>query len=288
MELLRLDGPPDETLVAPVLIVSLEGWTDAGRVGSRAGGTLREQWQASRLGVFHPDALFDYCNRRPRLSIDRGRLGQPVWPAVEIHQLVSPTGTTALLVDGDEPDFRWQTLCADLTELARLVNAERYLGLGAVPAPVPHTRPTRVITTSSDETLLDRYGRHPEALTVPASFQAVVEATLRDAGLVTLGLWARVPHYLAGEYPAGTQALLRHVSSELNVEVDLSDLCRQVEDHRRRLDEATAASREAQAHIRQLEDAYDRDVARQTGFGPLPTGDEIAAELERFLREQNG
>jgi predicted ATP-grasp superfamily ATP-dependent carboligase len=289
MELLHLDGPLDETLADPVVILALDGWTDAGRAGSVAGETLREQWHATRVGAYDADALYDYRDRRPILSIDRGRLGDPMWPALEVFQLDTGTATQVLLVQGGEPDFGWRQLCADLTELVRLTGATRYVGLGAVPAPVPHTRPTRIVTTGSDEAVLGRYGRPHEPLTVPASCQVVVEASLRDAGLTTLGMWARIPHYVAGEYPAGGHALLRHLADLLKVDVDLADLLAEARAHRQRLDVAATSSEEVQEHIRQLESAYDEDLGDQGGgLGPLPSGDEIAAELERFLRGQGG
>lgn len=156
-----------------------------------------------------------------------------------------------------------------------------------MPGPVPHTRPVRLITTSSDPDLLNRYGRPHEQVVVPASCQVLVETAMRDAGLRTLGLWARVPHYVAGEYPAASSALLRRFGDHLNLEIDTEALDDSARDHETRLHEAAEGSPEVQSHIEALEGAYDADVADDTGIsGPLPTGDQIAAELERFLRNQ--
>lgn len=289
MDLLSFDGPLDETLVEPVIIVALDGWTDAGRAGSMAAEELQEQWLAEQIGRFDSDALYDYRDRRPILQIDRGALGDPVWPELALYSLTPPSGGQILLVQGAEPDFGWQTVCEDVAELAELVGSERYIGLGAVPGPVPHTRVTPIITTSNDESLLERYGRPHERVTVPASCQVVIEASMRDAGLSTLGMWARIPHYVAGEFPAGAHALLRHLSDLLEAELDLAELLEEGDAHRERLDLAAQSSDEILAHIRQLEDGYDEDVAEQGGgFGPLPSGDEIAAEFERFLRDESG
>lgn len=290
MDLLSFDGPLDETLAGPVIIFALDGWTDAGRAGSMAAETLQEQWLAEQIGSFDSDALYDYRDRRPILQIDRGTLGDPVWPELAVYALTPPSGGQILLVQGAEPDFGWQAVCDDVAELADLVGAERYIGLGAVPGPVPHTRVTPIITTSNDDGLLERYGRPHERVTVPASCQVVVEAAMRDEGLSTLGMWARIPHYVAGEFPAGAHALLRHLSDLLEAEIDLSDLLNEGDAHRERLDLAAQSSDEILAHIRQLEEGYDEDVAQQGGggFGPLPSGDEIAAEFERFLRDESG
>lgn len=288
LSILRLDGPLDDTLSDPVLVVALDGWTDAGRAGSMSGETLQEQWQTERIGAFDPDAIFDYRDRRPLLTIDRGILGDPIWPELELRQLSAPGGTTVLLLHGAEPDFHWQEIAEDLATLAELVGARRYVGLGAVPGPVPHTRPVSLVTTGSDEEQLERLGRPHERLTVPASCQVVLEACLRDAGLTTLGLWARIPHYVAGEYPAGARALLRTLTRELGAELDLRDLSEAADEHQERLDEAAADSVEVLAHISQLEQAYDDEAVADSFAAPLPTGDEIAAELERFLRRQGG
>lgn len=287
MELLRLDGPLDDTLDDPVVVVALDGWTDAGRAGSLAAETLREQWTGERVGQFDPDRLYDYRDRRPILTIDQGRLGDPVWPQLEVWLLSAPSDTQVMLVQGAEPDLGWQGLCADLVELARTVRARRYIGLGSVPAPVPHTRVTPVITTASDEATLERYGRPQEQLTVPASCQVVIETALRDAGLTTLGLWARVPHYVAGEYPDGAHTLLRHLVDVTGGDIDLAEILAEADAHRRRLDDAASSSEEILEHIRRLERHYDEDIVGQGAFGPLPSGDDIAAEFERFLRRHD-
>lgn len=289
LRLLQLDGPLEETLVEPVVVAALDGWTDAGRSGSVAGETLRRQWHAQRIGRFDPEALYDYRDRRPTLQIDRGLLGDPVWPALEVSQLTPPSGSpSVLLLHGAEPDFRWGTIADDLVTLGRLTGAARYLGLGAVPGPVPHTRATAIVTTGSDEEVLERLGRPHERVTVPASCQVVLEACLRDEGLATLGLWARIPHYVAGDYPEAALALLRTLAGELDDQLDLTELRGAAEEHRKRLDEAADSSEEILSHIHQLEEAYDEDVAGQLLTGEIPTAEEIGAEFERFLRRQTG
>jgi hypothetical protein len=116
----------------------------------------------------------------------------------------------------------------------------------------------------------------------------VIETAMRDAGRRTLGLWARVPHYVAGEYPAAAVVLLHQLGDHFEFVVDTSVLEAEAADNERRLEEAADASPEIRSHIEALEGAYDADVADDAGIsGPLPTGDQIAAELERFLRNQS-
>lgn len=285
MDLLHLtdDFDPGE---ATTLVVAIDGWTDAGRGGTAAADHLRSLYATTVVGGFDEDALYDFRDRRPLLSIDEGELGDPEWPELTLHRIDLPE-RPVLLLTGAEPDFRWRTLLADLAELADDLGLTSYVGLGSVPGPVPHTRPVRLITTSSDPELVSRYGRPHEQVVVPASFQVVVETALRDVDVRTLGLWARVPHYVAGEYPAAASALLRRFGDHLSLEIDTDELDSSAEDHAKRLHEAAEGSPEVLSHIEALEGAYDADVADDTGIsGPLPTGDQIAAELERFLRNQ--
>jgi hypothetical protein len=296
MDILRLDDTLDGRGQDPVLVLALDGWTDAGEGGTLAADSLRRAFSAARIGGFPSDALYDYRDRRPALAIHDGALGDPDWPELIVEWLAPPTGPPLVLISGEEPDLSWRTIGADLVELAARIGAMRYVGLGSVPGPIPHTRPVQVISTSSDPELLDRIGRPHEHVIVPASCQVALETLLRDAGLTTLGLWVRIPHYVAGEYPEASRALLERFSAHLGTPVDLSAFDAPVNENRARLDVAAASSAEIQEHVRQLEVMYDAELEAERlasfaardagglGDGPVPSGDEIAAEIERFLK----
>lgn len=284
MELLDLDL--EAVADVTTLLVSLDGWTDAGRGGSLAVEALEDQWSGEPVGSFDVDRLYDYRDRRPLLDIDRGTLGTPVWPTLGLSLLTPPEGRPYLLLTGAEPDFRWRTICDDLVELAERLGLTNYVGVGAVPGPVPHTRPTRIITTASRSDLFERYGRPHEEVVVPASLQVLLEAAVSESDITALGLWARVPHYVAGEYPAAAVALVNRLSDYLGHPLATAELEEEAREHRERLDEAAEGSPEVVAHIRALEEAYDTDLADTALQAPLPTGDQIAAELERFLRNR--
>lgn len=295
MDLLHLDNPLDTVGDDPVLVIAMDGWTDAGEGGTAAATVLRDSGPRRHLGGFDGDAVFDFRDRRPPLEIDRGVLGEPQWPTLDVDLVTPPGGPPLLLVHGAEPDLRWRTIAADLLELCELTGARRYVGLGAVPGPIPHTRPVQMVCTSNDTVLLERIGRPHEQVVVPSSCQVAVEATLGAAGIATLGLWARIPHYVAGDYPDGARALLEQVSSHLGTPVDLTALQVAAAENRSRLDLAASGSQEVSEHVAQLERLYDAEAEAErivTARGDdaaiteeqVPSAEELGAEIERFLR----
>jgi len=297
MRLLRLDPSRPVVRPEPALIVAFDGWTDAGAGGTGAAEHLLERYPAQRIGRFDPDALFDYRDRRPELEIDRGRLRQVRWPELTIRHLSPTSGPDLLLMTGPEPDLGWRALADDTKELADMLGIRRYVGLGSVPGPLPHTRPVQLVCTSNDDALLERLGAPHEQMVVPASAQVALEAELAGHGLTTLGMWVRIPHYVAGPYPEASRALLERLSAHLGTAVDLVDMDADIEANRRRLDVAATSSDEVREHVTQLERLYDAQAVGDAGplgidsarGGPLtdvevPSGDELAAEIERFLR----
>lgn len=297
MRILTIDQDLSDIRPDAVLLVAFDGWTDAGAGGTGAAEILRTQHPGGQVGHFDADALFDYRDRRPALDIDRGRLGAVRWPELTVQHLAPSSGPDLLLLAGPEPDLGWRSLAADLAELADTVGARRYVGMGSVPGPLPHTRPVQMVCTSSDSALLERLGRPHEQMIVPASAQVAIEAELGAHGLTTLGMWVRIPHYVAGPYPEASRALLERLSAHFGTPVDLSELDRSIGENRERLDVASTTSDEVREHVAQLERLYDAQATPPDGplgldlqrGGPLtdvevPTGDELAAEIERFLR----
>jgi hypothetical protein len=297
MRILRLHDATTPVRPDPALVIAFDGWTDAGEGGTRAAAHLLTRSPVQELGIFDPDALYDYRGRRPTLQIDRGLLRDVRWPELRLHHLAPSSGPDLLVVTGPEPDLGWRALAADLIALADQLGVNRYVGLGSVPGPLPHTRPVQLVCTSNDAQLLERLGAPHEQMVVPTSAQVAIEAELAAHGLTTLGMWVRIPHYVAGPYPEATRALLERLSAQLGTPVDLTELDVEIEENRRRLDVASSTSEEVREHVTQLERLYDAEAVGAAG--PLgidtqrgrpitdvdvPTGDELAAEIERFLR----
>lgn len=298
MQLFSFDEPHDDFADVigedPALVLAFDGWTDAGAAGTRAAKILREAFPSTKIGAFTSDALYDYRDRRPSLAIRRGDLGRPSWPELIVDVVKPPSGPSLVLVSGPEPDLSWRALASDFTELAATLGAGRYVGLGSVPGPLPHTRPVQLVCTSSSDELRERVGRPHEEVIVPASCQVAIEAELARAGIETLGLWARIPHYVAGEYPAAARTLLEQLSSHLGTPVDLRPLDDEVQRHREQLDLAAESSEEVVQHLRQLESLYDAEreaeqvsplqAAPALREDQVPTAEDLAAEIERFLQ----
>ena len=292
---MRLNLEPEDVPTPSALVVAFDGWTDAGAGGTGAVEHLRSIGSVRRVGALPSDALYDFRDRRPQLSIDRGRLGRPEWPELVLELVETPSGPPLLVLTGPEPDLGWQALSEDVIELVAAFGVPRYVGLGSVPGPLPHTRPVMLVCTSSDPDLLERLGAPHERMIVPASCQVAIEAGLAEAGVATLGLWVRIPHYVAGPYPEASRRLLAELGGTLGMDLDLEDLDIAIEANRQRLEVASSASDEIVEHVRQLEALYDAEIAGSGANGrggiaapiteaDVPSADDLAAEIERFLR----
>jgi proteasome assembly chaperone (PAC2) family protein len=272
----------------PVLVVAMEGWIDAGLAAAAAAASLLETMPHQLLATFDGDALIDHRARRPVLRIVNGVHAGLHWPEIRLEAATSRTGRSVLLLVGPEPDMRWHQFTAEVVSLAQRFGVRKVIGLGAFPAPVPHTRPVRLAATATTAELAAEVGFLPVTIDVPAGAQAALEHAFGEAGLPAVGLWARVPHYASAmPYPAASAALLDEMARLAGIEVDTKALTAAGEATYGQIEQLVAASDEHAAMVRQLEAQHDaEEEAPSAPFGPLPSGDELAAELERFLRGQ--
>lgn len=286
-ELVRLRHRPE--LEDPVLVVALEGWIDAGLAAASAATALLEQVPHERIADFDGDSLIDYRARRPVLRIVDGVHDELRWPELRLDAGATRTGRGLLVLTGPEPDMRWHQWADEVVALARDLGVVQVLGFGAFPAPVPHTRPVRLAPTATTRELADDVGYLPVTIDVPAGAQAAIEHAFGQAGVPAVGLWARVPHYASAmPYPAAAAALLTQLGRLTGIEVDTTVLDAAAQATFAQIEALVAGSADHTAMIRQLEVQHDAETAPETRLGPLPSGDELAAELERFLRGQGG
>lgn len=276
-------APP--ALRQPVLVVALDGFVDAGGAASTASVFLRHRWQSELAGEFDRDALIDYRARRPTVVIDSGELRRVDWPSVELFTATVDGPHDAALLLGHEPDMRWDGFFAAVVEACRRLGVVSAMVLGAYPAAVPHTRPTRILAAANGlegGPVLE--AGNISGYTGPVGASTALQAALGAAGIPAVGLWAEVPHYIAASpNPAAALGLVHQVAAAMGTLVDTTELEAAAKVHREQVDEAVAEHDDAVAMVQ----AFERHLDLGGDDGDLPSGDDLAAEIERFLRTQN-
>ena len=280
---LRVEAMPE--LRRPVLIASFRGWNDGGHGASMAGAFLAKAWKAEKFADIDPGALL-------RLRLDaaaglarRGH-GAPDRLARErlsSRRISSTRPRTPLLLLGSEPSLRWRTFCGLVTDLAVELGVELVVTLGSLLADVTHTRPAPVTASASDSSLVERLGVQPSRYEGPTGIVGVLHDACRAAGIASVSLWAAVPHYVSmTASPPAAKALCDRLATLIDVPVDTSDLQAQSEIYVEQVSEAVASDEDTAAYVEELESRADE----LDDEGDLPSGDALAAELTRFLRER--
>jgi hypothetical protein len=266
-------------LADPVIIAAFDGWVDAAAAASSA--IERLTLGANVIARFDTDALYDYRSRRPLLDVVDGVLSDLSWPELVLrHTYVA--GRDLLILAGAEPDLLWRALASDIRDLVHRLGVVQWVSLGAVPATVAHTRPVPVMATASQAGLLhaDEVRRPAGLLRVPSAALSAIELEVTGSGIPAAGFFAQVPPYVGGGYAAASLALLEHLARHLGIVLPLDDLADVAQRERVRYDTAAAADPETQEMIARLEAMAGEEELR------LPTGDELAREIQRFLRDQ--
>jgi len=276
-------------LERPVLIAAFTGWNDAAEAASVALSALRDSWEARDFGAFDAEEFFDYQAARPQIKLIEGVTRTIEWPENHLSatapSLESLGGRSAVLLTGPEPSFRWRSFCAAVIELARELDVELVVTMGALLADVPHSRPVSVAANSQDPALVESLGLSASRYEGPTGITGVLHRACAEAGLPSVSFWAPVPHYLPAipSAPAAL-ALLDSLTGLLRMDVDTSDLERGAAAYQEQVSAAVSQDSDLSSYVRMLEDRFDS----QADQGPrdLPTGDDLARELESFLREE--
>lgn len=273
---------------SPVLVLAMDGWIDAGLGAATAAAALLDQVNTEVVAQFDADALVDHRARRPVMRIENGRNTGLTWPEIQLRHGLDREGHDVLVLTGPEPDMRWREFTAAVVDLARRFGTRLVVGLGAFPGPAAHTRPVRLASTATTDELAEQVGFLPGVLDVPAGIHAALERAFADAEppVPAVGMWARVPHYVAAmPYPAASAALLDALRDVAGIAVRSDDLRAAAAVTAQRIDALVANSDEHGAMVAQLERQQD-EAESDLSLRNLPTADELAAELERFLREE--
>jgi hypothetical protein len=278
-------------LDAPVMVMMLSGWIDASNAAAAAMEHLCEDSGAEPLVEFDADTFMDFRARRPVMELREGVNTAIVWSCPRLWLAHDKDGTAHLLLSGPEPDHSWNLFARTVAALAGQLGVSKAIGIGAYPYAAPHTRPIGLTATSPDPAIIERLTLSKNSLDVPAGIEPVIEHQLQAAGIASMCIWAQVPHYVSQmAHPAASAALIDAVSAESGLRLDAARFHREAGVQRERLDQLVSNNPEHVEMLRKLELAHDeapgdRGSTRATDLA-LPSVDEIAAEVEQFLRDQ--
>ncbi len=274
-------------LESPVLLLATESWIDAGLGAQGAIGQILETVSTEVLATFSADHLIDFRSRRPIARISDGVVDGLSWPEIQLRTGQDVAGSSVLVMVGPEPDMAWHAFVRAVVDLATGLGVRLVVGLGAYAAPVPHTRPVSLMAIATTAELAAQVGVVPGAADMPAGIQTALQEGFAAAGIPAIGVWARVPHYLAATpYPAASAALVDALAALAGLQLDAEALHAAAGGMASQIDEIIVNNEEYRVLVRRLEAAFDGEVATSFDFSDLPSGDELAAELERFLRDQ--
>ncbi|MGH9264009.1 MAG: PAC2 family protein [Acidimicrobiales bacterium] len=273
----------------PVLVAAFEGWNDAADAASTAAGYLRDRWSARPFASIDSEEFYDFTSTRPQVRLVQGITRRIEWPSTDFFAAPLPgTSRDVVVLLGHEPQLRWRTFSDQVLGVAKQLGIELVVTLGALLADVPHTRPVRVTGTAADAELVRRLHLTRSTYEGPTGIVGVLHDAFSRAHLPSASLWAAVPHYVAATpSPKAALALVERVASLLSTTLVTADLQVAAADYDRQVSEVVAADDDIAAYVRRLEMGGDDDDDQvDLADMEMVSGDALADELERYLREQ--
>jgi len=279
---LKVDQRP--VLEHPVLIAAFRGWNDGAQGASLAGGYLAKAWGAEQFASIEPEEFYDFQATRPMVSLVDGLTRRIDWPENDFyHASPEGLGRGAVLLLGVEPNLRWRRFSSIVLELAKEYEVEMVVTLGALLADVPHTRPAPVTGTASDLDLVEQLGLQASRYEGPTGIVGVLHDACREASIPSVSLWAAVPHYVSlAPSPRAALALCQRLGDLLDTQIDTAELEQAVDAYTQRVTEAVSTDEETAEYVQELE--RRSEMVDETS---LPSGESLAAELTRFLKERD-
>ena len=283
---LRIAEQP--ALRRPVLISAFRGWNDGGQAATVAAAYLAKQWDATRFADIDPERFMDFQAVRPTVTLDAGLSRRIEWPEnAFFHATVPGTDRDAVILLGVEPNYRWRAFTDLVVGLARDLGVELVVTLGALLADVPHTRPAPVTGAATDPRLVEELGLQLSRYEGPTGIVGVLHDACRAADLRSVSLWSAVPHYVSlAPSPRAAKALCVRLADLIGVPIPTVELDEAEEEYATQVSEAVASDPETQAYVEELEQRAD-SLDSFTEEGQLPSGDALADELTRFLRDRD-
>ncbi len=265
------------------MITAFRGWNDGGHGASLAAGYLARLWGARRFAEIDPEGFFDFQATRPHVQLVDGVSRRIEWPeTVFYHARPEGLERDVVLLLGVEPNVRWRTFTEHVIGLAQELGVDMVVTLGSLLADVPHTRDAPVTGSANDPQLVEQLGLSASRYEGPTGIVGVLHDACLRAGLPSASLWAAVPHYVSlTPSPRAARALCERLGALIGVDVDVKELDEASESYAQQVSEAVAADEETAQYVAELEQRVD-----SLPDDELPSGDALAAELTRFLRER--
>jgi proteasome assembly chaperone (PAC2) family protein len=285
-EELRLYERP--ALERPILVAAFRGWNDGGQAATLAAGYLARQWEATKFADIDPELFVDFQATRPNVSLEEGQTRKIDWPENAFYRgRIPDAGRDVVLLIGVEPNYRWRTFADLIADLAVDLGVEMAITFGALLADVPHTRSAPVTGAASDQRLVDELGLQLSRYEGPTGIVGVLLDAWRRHGIPAVSLWAAVPHYVSlAPSPPAARALCERLAGVLDTTIDVSELAEAEDTYIEQVSQAVASDAETHAYVEELEQRADSLGSWLEDTGSLPSGDALAAEITRFLRER--
>jgi proteasome assembly chaperone (PAC2) family protein len=272
----------------PVMVCAFKGWNDAGEAATAALSFIRDHFDSKDVAQIDPEEFFDFTAVRPNVRLAEGRTRRIEWPSNAITAAEVPGAEGDLvMLHGVEPSLRWGRFTQAIVDVANELGARMVITLGALLADVPHSRPVAVTGLASDDALVEKLGFERTSYEGPTGIVGVLHHTLAKAGVQSASLWASVPHYVAAApNPKVALALLRAFEGTAGVAVEATELEEAAESYEQQVSAAVASDPEVKAFVERLESAMDEVEADSVPEENLPSGETIASDFQRFLRQR--
>lgn len=275
----------------PLMVAAFEGWNDAADAATFAAQWLTQHGNGTRAARIDPEAHVDFQARRPQVQLVDGITRAVTWPESTFYVARYPE-RDLIVLRGIEPSYRWKSFTRAVLDVATETRCEMVVTFGALLADIPHTRDVLVTGTATDPELINSLDLEASRYEGPTGIVGVLQDACRVAELASVSLWAPVPHYIASPpNPPASLAILERFGRLAELDLDLSRVRRTATSWKEQVDQVAAGDDDIQSYVTRLEARYDEDVdddddEPEEDWGELPTGDEIATELEQFLRDQ--